>query len=126
MSHLAEKVQSFKAGADLSALQYTFVKFGADDKTVVGCGAGERAIGILQNSPALGQVAEVARKGGGSYLKLGATVARGAIIKSGALGVGVKAAAANDWCYAQSMESGVVGDIVSVDVGPIVAGGAEA
>lgn len=50
--------KSFLAGADLSAKQYTFVKL-SNDSTVVTAGAGEGALGILQNNPESGDVANV-------------------------------------------------------------------
>lgn len=126
MSHFKPNIQAFKAEADLSAKQYTFVKFGADEKSVLSCGAGERAIGILQNAPGLGEAAEVAIFGGGAYLKLGASVGLGQIVKSQADGEGEKASAAGDWCAAVAHQAGVAGDIVDVFVTPVVAAAAEA
>lgn len=50
---------SFIAAADLSNYQYRFVKLTADN-TVNICGAGEQAIGVLQNKPTgAGQAARV-------------------------------------------------------------------
>ena len=44
MSYMKPEIQAKLAGADLSALQYTQVKFNGTDKTsVVGAGAGEEA-----------------------------------------------------------------------------------
>jgi hypothetical protein len=78
------------AATDLSAYQYCFVKLTADN-TVNVCGAGEQAIGILQNKPnALGKEARV-RVFGVSRIKNGVAGAIGYGVKvmSGALGVGV-------------------------------------
>ena len=50
---------SLPASADLSALQYTFVKLDVNGK-VVGCTvAGEKTIGVLQNKPKLGESAVI-------------------------------------------------------------------
>ena len=46
------------AAADLSNYQYRFVKLTADN-TVNVCGAGEQAIGVLQNKPISGAAARV-------------------------------------------------------------------
>ena len=46
------------AAADLSSYQYRFVKLTADN-TVNVCGAGEQAIGVLQNKPIAGAAARV-------------------------------------------------------------------
>jgi len=54
---------------DLSAHQYHFVKFGADALHVIAGTAGVKCIGVLQNAPALGQMAEVALLGAGSKVK---------------------------------------------------------
>lgn len=125
MSHFKPNIQAFKASALIA--QYTFVKFGADEKTVAPCLANERAIGIVQNAPAAaGDVAEVAIFGGGAYLKLGAAVALGQIIKSQADGEGQKAGAAGEWCAAVAHQGGVTGDVINVFVTPVIAAAAEA
>lgn len=51
-----------KAGADLSAEQFTAVKVAADGD-VEQCDAGERAIGILQNKPIDGEACEIEMDG---------------------------------------------------------------
>lgn len=43
--------ESFVAGEDLSAAQFTFVKMNTTDRTVVAAGDGEAADGILINDP---------------------------------------------------------------------------
>jgi hypothetical protein len=51
---------SFVAGADLSAKQYYFVKSNGTDNQVIVCAAAtDVPIGVLQNAPASGGVAEV-------------------------------------------------------------------
>lgn len=77
--------KGFLAGADLSALQYTFVKLSGDSKTVVGCGADEIPVGILMNAPLSGQMAEVVIDGG-AQLKSSGVIGLNASIGSAALG----------------------------------------
>lgn len=50
---------SLVAGADLSAKQYYFVKLNASGQAVVCSGATDVPIGVLQNKPTSGKVAEV-------------------------------------------------------------------
>lgn len=113
-SHFKPNMQTFKAGADLSAKRYCFAKFGAAEDTVVAAGAGEDAIGVVMNAPANGELAEVALFGAGGLVKLAGNVARGEFIKSDANGAGVKAGTAADLANAQAMASGVSGDVVPV------------
>jgi hypothetical protein len=69
----------FLAGADLSAKQYFFVKLDSNSAVVL-AGAGEAALGILQNAPASGAVAIVKFFGpshciGGGAITKGGSVA---------------------------------------------------
>lgn len=50
---------TFKAAADLRALQYTFVKLDANGNVVACSAAGEKSIGVLQNKPNTGENALV-------------------------------------------------------------------
>ncbi len=87
---------SFKAGEDLTAAQYTAVKNGTVDGEVIQCdGLGERHLGILQNAPALGEAAEVALPGGGGYMKVDASIAANAELRTGTDGIGEAAATTN-------------------------------
>lgn len=54
---------SFIAGGDLSAKQYYFVKISADNTVVICAAATDVPIGVLQNAPASGGVAEVCMVG---------------------------------------------------------------
>jgi hypothetical protein len=90
--------ESFKASADLSALQDTFVKLTAAN-TVGGAGAGEKGVGVLKNAPsAAGRPARVAVLGICEVKVNGASpnIAAGDWIKVGALGVGVQSTTAKD------------------------------
>ncbi len=76
---------SRKAGADLSALQYTFVKLDANGN-VIGCGVtGEDSIGVLQNKPKLGAPAVVGYAGV-SKIVASAALAAGARVATDATG----------------------------------------
>ena len=55
--------ESMVAGADLSALQFTFVKMNTTDSTVIAAGNGEAAFGVLINDPTSGQAATVVTHG---------------------------------------------------------------
>lgn len=52
-------VPGLKAGADLSAKQYRFVKLSAAGTVVACSGATDKPIGVLQNAPTSGLTAEV-------------------------------------------------------------------
>jgi len=54
---------SFKAGGDLSAKQYHFVKMSADNTVVICSGATDVPIGVLQNAPAADAAASVCMVG---------------------------------------------------------------
>jgi hypothetical protein len=112
MGFLKPEVQAFQAGADLSALQYTLVKFGASNDLVVGCGAADDALGVLMNAPLSGEVAEVVIAGG-AKVKVASTVTLGASVAAGASGVGVNGATTNK-CIGKFMDAGVSGDIVPI------------
>lgn len=100
VSFVQPVMKTFTAGEDLSAKQYTFVKFGSNNESIVGCSvADEKSIGILMNAPASGELAEVALPGGGAKLKARGVIARGAYISTTNAGQG-KAAAVLDGAVA--------------------------
>lgn len=106
------KVSDSDAGPGL----YRFVKLVTTDgvTTVVVAAADQATIGILQNQPNTGQVADVAMAGGiGAKVKLGGTVSRGDYLKSDASGDAVLAGP-GEWAGAIAMENGVDNDIISV------------
>lgn len=84
-------LQSFSAtaGADLSALQYTFVTINSSGLCVA-ASANALAVGVLQNDPKSGEAAAIAVNGE-TKIKLGATLSPGAVVE---VGTGGKAAAA--------------------------------
>jgi len=50
---------SLKAGGDLSALQFYFVKLNSAGDVVAVTGATDKPVGVLQNKPTSGQAAEI-------------------------------------------------------------------
>jgi hypothetical protein len=115
--------KTFKAAGDLSALQFTYVKFSAD-YTVTGAGAGlgtegDIPIGILQNAPAVAGLGAMVRLLGTSKLKVngsvGGGISAGSLLKITAGGIGIVAADAKDVIVAQALEaSSANGDIIEV------------
>lgn len=109
------KVLALVAGADLSAKQYCFVKFGADASKVVLCGAGQKAIGVLMNAPALGQVAEIAILGGGAKVKSAGTIAFGASISSDANGL-AKTALTTEYAIGIAFEGASANQVIHAEL----------
>jgi hypothetical protein len=64
------------AGADLSALQYTFVKQNSSGQVIAVAAATDVPLGVLQNNPTSGQEATILVTGG-TKLKAGATITLG-------------------------------------------------
>lgn len=83
------------AGADLSALQYTFVKLNSSGQVAAVSGATDLPIGVLQNAPIAGQEAEVLVVGG-TKIKAGAAIGEGAQVGTGATGKAVALVAGTD------------------------------
>lgn len=124
-SHSNPRAYTFLAGGTIVA--NTFVKHsGTAGTTVVAAGAGERAIGVAVAAAASGEQVEVHLFGGGSKVKAGAAFVAGQLLKSNASGQAIKAAAAGDFCAAVAMQDAASGDIVSVELAPVVAAAAEA
>lgn len=92
------------AGADLSLKQFYAVKLDANAQ-VVAAGAGEDAIGVVQNKPKLGEMATV-RIAGITKMVAGAAIAAGARVASGAAGKGKTAVAA----YTNTSDAGAAQD----------------
>lgn len=81
------------AGADLSAKQFYAVKLNSSGQ-VIAAGAGEAAIGVVQNKPASGQAATV-RVAGITKIVAGIAITAGAAVASGAAGKAKPAVAAS-------------------------------
>ena len=83
------------AGADLSALQYYFVKINSSGQAVACAAATDIPIGVLQNAPTSGQEAEVLIVGG-TKIVAGAAIGEGALVGTGATGKAVALVAGTD------------------------------
>jgi len=97
---------SFKAAADLSALQYTFVKLDANGNLIASTVAGEKVVGVLQNKPKLGETATV-RPLGMSKVVASAAIAAGDYIAPA--GAGGTAKTASRLVAATGVASNVIG-----------------
>ena len=86
---------SLVAGGDLSSSQYRFVKLNSSGQVIAVAAATDRPIGVLQNSPASGGVAEVLISGG-TKLVLGGTVTEGGIVSPSSTGTAVAIVAGTD------------------------------
>lgn len=110
---------TFVAGADLSAAanQYKFVKLdGSNAGQVVLCGDGEDAIGVLQDTPSLGDVCEVVLWGI-TKVYAGASYNAGVVLSSGASGV-ANTSANGDYMLGKALESGANGVISTMLFAP--------
>jgi len=76
---------TLKAGADLSAKQYHFMKLDASGDAVVCSGATDKPVGVLQNNPTSGQAAEIV-VAGLTKISSDAALAIGALIGTSADG----------------------------------------
>lgn len=116
MSYQARGVDiTLPAGADLSAAQFKFVKMTSTGIAVAG--AGEPAVGVLQNKPGIGQPATV-RFHGISKVKADAAVARGGIVASSADGEAVVSATAGHIKLGVALEAaGAAGEVIPVLLG---------
>lgn len=104
---------SVMAGADLSSKQFHCVKLNSSGQAILS-GAGENALGILQDKPASGQVGAVCCLGK-SMAAYGASVTAGQNLTPDANGMLVPATG-NDAVVAMAAESGSEGEICSVYV----------
>lgn len=107
---------SLPTDADLSALQYYFVKRDATDGKVVACGANEKPLGILQNAPngaTKDAVAQV-RISGVSKLKIAETVTFGKFLTSTSASKGEVCDAAGEEYGAKALCDGTSDDLISV------------
>ena len=104
------------AAADLSALQYTFVKLNSSGQAVAAAAATDIPIGVLQNAPTSGQEAEVLIVGG-TKIVAGAAIGEGALVGTSSAGKAVALVAGTDTTkYVVGTlltESGADGDIVT-------------
>lgn len=104
----------FEAGADLSALQFRAVKLDGSGNVVL-CGAGERALAMLQNKPILGESAEIDMDGI-TKAEAGAAYAVNVQLMSDANGRLITATSGNRVVAHSLKPAAALGDKVSVKV----------
>lgn len=106
---------SLPTDADLSTLQYCFVKTDATDGKVVACGANEKPLGVLQNAPngsSKDAIAQV-RVGGLTKLKVNEAVIPGNFLTSTSGSLGEVCDAAGEEYGARAMSDGVQNDTIT-------------
>jgi len=110
------RIYAFLAGGAVP--KGSAVKFGSDDEhVVVGAANTDRCFGIAQNAAAAAEdELEIAIHGGGAKGLLSETVTRGDFLVSHTDGSLALPNADGDVIIAQAMESGVVGDLINVEV----------
>lgn len=108
------KIGTLTAGADLSALQYTFVKLNSSGAVIACSALGEATIGVLQNKPISGAVAEVMCVGVSKVLS-SAAITAGNLIMTAANGKGATAATTGSRSVGFALETAGSGaaDIIS-------------
>jgi len=124
-SSSAPKILTFKADAAIA--KGKAVKIGTDKEHVaVGAANTDHVIGIAQNAVTTAEdLVEVALNGGGGKGLLGETVGAGRLLVSHTDGSLVMANASGDQIVAKSLESGVSGDLVAIEVAYSQAAAAE-
>mgnify|MGYP000034408268 CR=1 FL=1 len=105
-------VETYAAGADLTTSQYLFVK--TDGAGVVVCGAGETAVGVLFNNPAITQAGSVVR-GGDPQVYAGTALAAGINIASDANGKAVVADTGDVILGTTRLAAAAGGDLVMIN-----------
>jgi len=104
---------SIAAGADLSALQFTAVKYGTNKVAIQAASAAEPIIGILQNKPTSGQAASVAYRGI-AKAKAGGTWASGDALTATTGGALIATTTNNQHIVGYAHEDAVSGDVAQV------------
>lgn len=129
-------IRSFKASGNVTPSR--FVKLSSTDNVVAQAGAGEAIIGVSQagtrNAPysslddgyaaADGEDLEVFGDNEVCWLELGAAATVGARLKSDANGAGTPVTANNDEWGAVALVAGASGDLIQVEVRPLMQYGA--
>ena len=104
---------TFKAGENLSAKQYYFIKLDANGD-VVACGLNEVSIGILQNKPESGKAARIRMLGTGK-LVMNEACDEGEALTSTAAGRGEVVDLADEYAGAIALEAaGAIDEIIEV------------
>lgn len=116
---------SLKAGANLSAEQFKFVKLDTSGNVVVASATTDRPIGVLQNTPLANEAAEVAISGI-TKVKAGGSASVGNVVFTSASATAVTAtigsAASTFYIQGTFLEDAAAGQIVSVVINSANAG----
>jgi hypothetical protein len=114
----SQVILSIPAGADLSALQYTFVKLSGTG-VIAAAAATDIPVGVLVNNPTSGETAAVAISGV-VKLKASAAIAVGRLVGTTSTGTAVALTAGTDttkYILGQAITAaGAAGDIITVAV----------
>lgn len=114
------RVGTVDAGADLTAKQFHCVKLNGSGKFVSGSASGEKIVGILQNKPDSGEVADVMINGV-SKAVAGAAIAAGAQIMANASGRVITAATTGSTIIGWALDAASAdGEIISIILAPAV------
>lgn len=108
-------VISRPAGADLSALQYTFVKLDASGDTVLAATQGEAVVGVLQNNPDASGTASIMTSGV-SKIRLEGTEATGDQLTPATVTGRGETAASGDFVAGYCVLGGAAGELGSVSL----------
>lgn len=114
-------IDTYLAGADLSAAQFRFVEFTSGNVTRCNA-AGERALGVLQNNPKSGAAADVVLTGI-TKVVASAAIAQGALITTTNDGKAVTAASGNT-VNGRALEAATAdGQLITAQIftGPVLA-----
>ncbi len=110
--------RSLLAAVDLSAKQFHYVGDDGTGKADVRGGAtGEIGFGILMNKPLADEECEIAGPGGGSKVKISATVSAAQLeLKADTAGTMSPATSAGDIVSAISLEPGATNDLIEIQL----------
>lgn len=116
---VSQQAVSLTAAADLSALQYTFVKLDSAGKVVAVAAATDIPVGVLQNAPTSGKTAEVVVHGV-TKLKASAAITTPKLVGTTSTGTAVGLAAGTDttkYILGQAITpAGASGDVITVAI----------
>jgi hypothetical protein len=109
------------AGADLRTAQFKFVKLNGSGQVVIASAAGEKVLGVLQNKPNTGEVADVMLIGVTKLIS-GAAVTAGALVMTDANAKAITAATTGSTIAGWALETAGSGaaDVITVVLAPAV------
>ena len=102
---------------DLSAKQYHFVEISGDNQVDVCDGAGEQAVGILQNKPIAGQACEIMVAGMSKLLAGTGGLTAGDLFGTSATGTGIAKTTDTDFYNGLVLDAGAAASYATVLIG---------